>query len=52
MQSNEFEISCVMSLSSPPEAYLEPSGTFTVELFCENSWWLLTANCFRKKSSS
>ena len=28
------------------EAYLEPSQTSTVELFCENSWRLVAINYF------
>ena len=28
------------------EAYLEPSQTSTMELFCENSWPLVAINCF------
>ena len=35
-----------------PEAYLQPSRTFTMELFCENSERLKADNYFRKIAPS
>ena len=34
------------------EAYLEPSRTFPMEVFCKNSLWLLALNYFCKKLPS
>ena len=34
------------------EAYLEPNQTSTMKLFCKNSLWLKTVNCFCKKTPS
>ena len=34
-----------------PEAYLVPSQTSTMKVFCENSYQLKVSNYFRKKNS-
>ena len=33
------------------EAYIEPSSTSMLELFCENSYWIKAFNYFRQKES-
>ena len=48
----ESRVCYVIKIRILAEAYLETNRRSTIDSFCGNSWWLKTANYFRKKTPS